>query len=234
MRVETDGVYLVSGGGGSAAGAVAEVFREAGARLILVGRHGGALQERARSLGALAVEADLGVFAEAQRAVAEGVAAFGRLDGLIHTAGGFAMANALETDDAVYNAMLDDNLRTLHNAVRAALPLLLDRGNGFVAGYSSSVVHDGVGVAGMCLYAAAKAAVTFYLRCLEAEVRSGGVRVAIVYPMAPIDTPANRRAMPDADPAGWVDPAAIAEALLFAATRGRRGRLLELPVWPIR
>jgi len=56
------------------------------------------------------------------------------------------------------------------------------------------------------------------------------VRVAVVYPLAAIDTPGNRREMPDADPRSWVNPAAIAEALLFAATRGPRGRLTELPI----
>jgi hypothetical protein len=38
--------------------------------------------------------------------------------------------------------------------------------------------------------------------------------------------------MPDFDPAGYIDPADIAEALLFAATRSPRARALELPIWP--
>jgi hypothetical protein len=54
--------------------------------------------------------------------------------------------------------------------------------------------------------------------------------VAVVYPLAAIDTPANRRATPDADPRDWVDPEEIGRALLFAATRPARGRLVELPI----
>jgi NAD(P)-dependent dehydrogenase (short-subunit alcohol dehydrogenase family) len=107
---------------------------------------------------------------------------------------------------------------------------MVARGDGFLAGISSNVVWEGTGSAQMSLYAAAKAAVAFYLRSLERELGGAGVRAAIVYPLGPIDTPANRAAMPDADPAGWTDPVAIAEALLFAATRGPRGRLAELPI----
>ena len=135
-----------------------------------------------------------------------------------------------ETLSLAYERLLDANVRTLVNATGAVLPGMLARGGGFVAGISSHVVWEGTGAASMSLYAAAKAAVAFYLRSVEREVRGAGVRVAVVYPLSPIDTPANRRSMPDADPAGWVAPAAIAEALLFAATRGPRGRITELPI----
>jgi NADP-dependent 3-hydroxy acid dehydrogenase YdfG len=234
MQVESQGVYMITGGGGSLAGAVAAVFRDAGARLALVGRHEAGLVDRAAAVDGLAITADLASASEAERAVDETVAAFGRVDGLIHTAGSFAVAKATEAEPGLYERLFQDNVQTLDNAVRATLPRILGRADGLVAGISSNVVWEGSGAAGMTLYAAAKAAVTFYLRSLEKEVRRAGVRVAIVYPMSPIDTPANRRAMPSGDPEAWVDPVAIAEALLFAATRGRRGRLLEIPIWASR
>ena len=82
----------------------------------------------------------------------------------------------------------------------------------------------------MTIYAAAKAAVSTYLRALESEVRASGIRVAVVYPLATIDTPQNRLYMPGANPRTWVDPDEIGHALLFAATRGPRGSLVELAV----
>ncbi|MGE5235493.1 MAG: SDR family oxidoreductase [Acidobacteriota bacterium] len=234
MQIQSQGVFVITGGGGSLAGAVAEVFHAAGARLALIGRHGHGLAERAASFGGLALTADLTSSAQAERAIGETVSALGRIDGLIHTAGAFAMGKIADAGPDRYQRLFEDNVQTLHNAVKAALPELVARGDGFIAGVSSNVVWEGGGAAGMALYAAAKAAVAFYLRSLEREVRERGLRVAIVYPMAPIDTPANRRAMPTGDPEGWVDPVAIAEALLFSATRGRRGRLMELPIWAAR
>ncbi len=126
--------------------------------------------------------------------------------------------------------MFDVNMRTLFAATRAVLPGFLEQGRGFIAGFSTGAVWSGAGGPGMALYAAAKAAVTVYLRSLEAEVRHRGIGVAIVYPLNPIDTEKNRQDMPGADRSLWVDPAEIAEALLFASTRGPRGRLLELPI----
>jgi len=230
MEIRSGGVFIVTGGAGALAGAVAEVFREGGARLALVDLAGSAVRERAAALGAVAITADLTDPADAQRMVAEATTAFGRVDGLVHTAGGFATAAADAAKPELYDRMFDVNMRTLFNAVSALLPTLLAQESGFLAGISTNLVWSGAGGAGMALYAASKAALTLYLRSLEREVRGRGVRVAIVYPLSPIDTPANRRDMPQADPDAWVDPVAIGEALLFAATRGPRGRIMELPI----
>jgi NAD(P)-dependent dehydrogenase (short-subunit alcohol dehydrogenase family) len=229
MDVSTDSIVVITGGAGALAGAVAAVFREAGARLVLVDPID-AVGERAAALGALPVVADLTTLAGARRMVEATLAAHGRLDAVIHTAGAFAMGPAESADEATYGRMLDVNLKTLFCVARSALPVMLDLGRGFLAGISSQVAWAGGGGAGMALYAAAKAAVAAYLRALAVEVGKRGVGVAVVYPLAAIDTPANRRAMPDADPRDWVDPEEIGRALLFAATRPARGRLVELPI----
>jgi hypothetical protein len=52
--------------------------------------------------------------------------------------------------------------------------------------------------------------------------------------MGAIDTPANRKDMPNADPRTFIDPGEIAATILHAATRSARGRLSELPVHPPR
>jgi NADP-dependent 3-hydroxy acid dehydrogenase YdfG len=236
MELRANGVFVVTGGAGALADAIAGVFGGAGARLALIdrapvqGQSGEALRERAAAHGAVPLVADLTSPAETAAALAEIEGDVGPIEGLIHTAGVFAMAPADTPEAGLYARLFDANVRTLVNATQAVLPGMLARGSGFLAGISSNVVWEGTGAASMSLYAAAKAAVAFYLRSVEREVRGAGVRVAIVYPLAAIDTPANRRAMPEADPAGWVEPIAIAEALLFAATRGPRGRLTELPI----
>ncbi|HAR69100.1 MAG TPA: hypothetical protein DCR99_05485, partial [Thermus scotoductus] len=57
------------------------------------------------------------------------------------------------------------------------------------------------------------------------------VRFLLVYPMGTLDTEANRKAMPEADPSRWIAPELIAEAILLAAS-AKGGRLLELPIYP--
>ncbi len=231
MRLTTDGVYILTGGGGAIAGAVAEVLGAAGAHLVLADREGANLQERASQLEALPLVANLRDFQDAARMVSESVEHYGRVDGLIHTVGGFAMAPAADTNPELFQRMMDLNALTLFNATRAVLPRLLEQHEGFIAGFAAGPVWTRSG-AGMTAYAAAKGAVASYLRALDEELGGTGVKVAVVYPMAAVDTPRNRRDMPEADPAGWVDPRAIGEALLFAALRGPRGHILELPISP--
>lgn len=223
-------VFMVTGGGGALAGSVARVFCEAGARLVLVDGRREPLVTRAKTLDALPIVADVGRWDEAERVVGETLQARGRLDGLLHLAGAFASASVSANDEALYRRVLDANLGTTVAMVRACLPRFVAQRRGFVAAVSSQVAWQGGGAAGMSLYAAAKAALTAFLRSLEREVASAGVRVAIVYPLAPIDTEANRASMPDADPDRWVDPEEIAQTLLFAARRSHRGVLVELPV----
>ncbi|EKP94501.1 SDR family oxidoreductase [Thermaerobacter subterraneus] len=237
-------VWVITGGAGAIAGSVARAFAAAGARLVLADVAGAALEARARELGAEFVPVDLTRAGEAEGLARQVQARMGRIDGLIHTVGTYAGGRVHEVDPAQYDRLFDLNVRTLFYCVRAVLPVMLEQEEGFIAGFASGPAWRGAGPRA-ALYAAAKGAVATFLQSLDEELRegqppgSGGappsrgrIRVAVVYPMGVVDTPANRKAMPGADPAGWIDPGEIAAALLFAATRGPGGRLLELPVYP--
>jgi NAD(P)-dependent dehydrogenase (short-subunit alcohol dehydrogenase family) len=68
--------------------------------------------------------------------------------------------------------------------------------------------------AGAAAYAASKAAVATFARCVATEYRDHDVRCNAVMPSV-IDTPANRAAEPDADHSRWVQPAEIARVIVF-------------------
>jgi NAD(P)-dependent dehydrogenase (short-subunit alcohol dehydrogenase family) len=69
----------------------------------------------------------------------------------------------------------------------------------------------------MGAYAAAKSALVRLTESMSAELRQYGINVNCVLPST-LDTPANRESMPDADPAGWVAPDALADIILFLAS----------------
>jgi NADP-dependent 3-hydroxy acid dehydrogenase YdfG len=231
MRIETDQKIVITGGAGGIAGAVAEVFADAGARLALVDLEGDTLRDRAGRLGAVAAAADL-TDPDATRTALRSVAGeLGGIDGLIHTTGGFAMAPADELDLDLYEKMLDLNLRTLVVTFGVVLPGMLEAGGGFLAAFAAGPAWHRAGGAGMSVYAATKNAVAGYVHAVQDELGDRGIRTALVYPMGVVDTPGNRASMPDADRSGWIDPSEIGRALLFAATRGPRGQITELPVF---
>ena len=230
MRL-SDQVFVVTGGGGAIARPILQTFAQAGARLVVADRSLEIARAGAEGVDGLALAVDLAQpdsGAELVRAARE---KWGRFDGLIHTVGGFAMGRAHEGEPALYDKMFDLNVRTLWHALRAVVPALVESGHGFIAGFASEPVWTGA-APGSALYGASKAATSHLLHSLDAELRGTGVRVAVVYPMGAVDTPANRLDMPDFDPARYIDPVDIAEALLFAATRSPRGRAVELPIWP--
>jgi NAD(P)-dependent dehydrogenase (short-subunit alcohol dehydrogenase family) len=70
--------------------------------------------------------------------------------------------------------------------------------------------------AGFIAYTVAKAAVITFVQALAAETRAKGVTVNAVLPST-MDTPANRAAMPDADPKAWVPVDAVADAIAYLA-----------------
>lgn len=226
-------VYILTGGAGAIAGAIGKSFAKAGARLALVDAHPGATSERAREWGGMSFVANLTHYPDAEALVRQVRERMGRLDGLIHTVGGFAAAPIQNSDPTLYDQMFDLNMRTLFYMTRAIIPELLSQKDGFIAGIAAGAAWKGAG-AGMALYAAAKAAVATYLRSLDAELGGTEIRVTVVYPMGTVDTPANRKSMPEADPMSWINPDEIGEALVYAASRSPQGRVLELPIFPPR
>jgi NADP-dependent 3-hydroxy acid dehydrogenase YdfG len=202
------------------------------ARLALVDRNADHVRARAAAVGAVPLAADLVAQSGGEAMVRAVESALGPVDGLVHTVGGFAMGKVTDSDEETYTRMFDLNVRALFCTLRAVVPGMQARGRGFVCAFSSEPGWTGR-APGTALYGAAKAAATSLLHSLDAEL-SGAVTVSIVYPMGAVDTPANRRDMPDVDPATLIDPEEIAETIVHAATRGPRGRLLELPVYPAR
>src|SRR5262249_18766585 len=121
-----DHVYVITGGGGAIARPIVRAFAAAGPRPAVVDRTQELARGGADEVGALALAADLGSPEVAEAMVRATLEHHGRLDGLIHTVGGFAMGPLLEAADAAYDRMFDLNVRTLFVALRAVVPHLRD------------------------------------------------------------------------------------------------------------
>jgi NAD(P)-dependent dehydrogenase (short-subunit alcohol dehydrogenase family) len=137
-----------------------------------------------------------------------------RLDVLVTAVGGFAMGGLLDTDRATWDAQLGLNLTTTYVAARAVLPAMLSAGSGRVVAVASRAVVPPA--AGFIAYTVAKAGVIAFVQALAQETRGRGVTVNAVLPST-MDTPANRAAMPDVDPATWIPVKAVADAIAYLA-----------------
>jgi NAD(P)-dependent dehydrogenase (short-subunit alcohol dehydrogenase family) len=132
-------------------------------------------------------------------------------------AGGWAGGtNVEDLDDlSVLDLQLRLNLRTAVLTAREGLRHMGPAGGRVVLVASRTVRYP---VAGQAAYTASKAAVIALVETLAEELRGTGRTANAVVPKV-IDTPANRQAMPTADHSRWVPPRAIAEVILWLASR---------------
>jgi NAD(P)-dependent dehydrogenase (short-subunit alcohol dehydrogenase family) len=204
---------IITGGAGALGRAVVASFREAGANVVVVDRDEAALAAWPVSEQILPLLTDLldeSSVAQMTKAAHE---RFGRIDGLICLAGGFfGDTPVVETPPARVREQLDLNLLSAYICVHAALPFMLADGGGAIVGIGSRPAVRPV--PGAVAYAVGKLGVIKLMEAVAEEYREQGIRANAVIPSI-IDTPANRRAMPDADAGRWVRPEQIAAVLRF-------------------
>jgi len=139
------------------------------------------------------------------------------LDVLVNTVGGFAGGDLASTSLADWRRMMDLNLTSAVIGCRAVLPTMRAARRGRIVNVSSRAVVPPAG--GFIAYTVAKSAVITLTQALAHEERPHGIAVNAVLPST-MDTPANRRAMPDADRSGWVSTEAVADVIAYLASSG--------------
>jgi NAD(P)-dependent dehydrogenase (short-subunit alcohol dehydrogenase family) len=202
-----DGKVIVVVGGTTGLGlSGARACVAAGARVVVVGRDAAHAQEAGQALGAAARVAvgDATSSETAERAVAQAVAEFGRLDGLYHVAGGSGRSKGDgpldQIPDGGWDHTLRLNLTSVFYSNRAAIRQLLAQGGGgavlnmgSVLGFSPAPRHFATHA-----YAAAKAAIVGMSQAAAAHYARQNIRINVVAP-ALVETPMSRRAAADAE-----------------------------------
>jgi NAD(P)-dependent dehydrogenase (short-subunit alcohol dehydrogenase family) len=149
--------------------------------------------------------------------VADVLARHQRLDVLVNTVGGFAGGDLASTSLAEWRRMLDLNLTSAVIGCRAVLPAMRAARRGRIVNVASRAVVPPVG--GFIAYTVSKSAVIALTQALAQEERPHGIGVNAVLPST-MDTPANRRAMPDVDRSGWVGTDAVADVIAYLSSDG--------------
>jgi NAD(P)-dependent dehydrogenase (short-subunit alcohol dehydrogenase family) len=134
----------------------------------------------------------------------------------IHLAGGFAMSPVAETDSAALRRQIDMNFVSCFHCCRAAVKAM-GKSGGRIVNVAARPGLEWRSGAGMTAYAASKAAVAALTVALAEEVAKDGILVNAVVPSI-MNTPANRKAMPNADHSAWPKVEEVAATILFLAS----------------
>jgi NAD(P)-dependent dehydrogenase (short-subunit alcohol dehydrogenase family) len=213
------GSVLITGGTGGLGAGVTRAFLDGGWRVV-VPLYDEKERERLEANDNLVLElADL-LDPQSANAIVELAASQedAPLRAVVNLVGGYAAGGRVhETPIEDFEAQLRLNLRPTYLVTQAALPHLVAAGGGAVVCVSSrAALRPFRGAAG---YVTSKAAVLAFVDALAVEYRNDYVRANAILPSV-IDTPANRRSMPDADHDTWVAPEQIASVVRFLCEDG--------------
>ncbi|MBK6672372.1 MAG: SDR family oxidoreductase [Gammaproteobacteria bacterium] len=229
MRFQGKNVVITGGNSGIGL-ATAKAFVREGARVAIIGRSAETLAAARAELGkdAIAISAELSRVAEIDRAFAEVRAAFGTVDVLFANAGGGGMIPFEQVDEALWDQIIDLNVKGTYFTVQRCLPLM-GKGGAIILCSSVSAARS---MPGASVYAASKAAINSLGRSLGGELVGRGIRVNVVMPGG-VQTPIMQRTpgvpaelanvifekMAQGTPMGRVgQPDEIASAVLFLAS----------------
>jgi 2-hydroxycyclohexanecarboxyl-CoA dehydrogenase len=222
---------VISGGGGGIGSAAGRIFCAEGARVALLDQDAAAVQRAVDDIRCALPEAeihgfvaDLGVEAEADRAIGEVVAHFGRLDVLVNNAGIRRYEAIVDAPWSAWDAIVRVNLLSFSSMARAALPQLRKSGRGSIINVSST--YAVYGRKGMGAYDATKAGVLALTRTLAHEEAEHGVRANAICPgftRTPFhEQRLGKKAVDELVPPcvmrRWADPAEMAYPMLWLAS----------------
>ena|SRR5437868_8133726 len=213
-------VAFVTGGGTGITGGVARALAESGAAVTLVSRQMDHLQPAAEAINgsggrAIAVAADVRQPEEIEKAVAQTIQQFGRIDIVINGAAGNFLCAAEELSPNGFGTVVDIDLKGTFNVCRAAFAQLKEH-RGQILNISATLHYQGTPM--QLHVSAAKAGVDALTRNLAVEWGRYGIRVNAIAPGPIEDTEGMKRLVPEP----------IKQRLLKSIPLGRFGRIADI------
>ena len=214
-------IVVITGAAGALGSVASKKFFNEGAKLALLDRNADAVDRQWKGeKDVIRLETDLVSASSIESSVGCLMERFGRIDALVNIAGGFTMGPPVhETSEETWDYMLDLNAKSVFLMSRAVLPVMRKQKKGSVVNVAAKAALQGA--AAMAPYVISKSAVIRLTECLAEENRQEGINVNCILPSI-IDTPDNRRNMPDADFSSWVAPEAITDVIMFLVSEASR------------
>ena len=171
---------LITGGNSGIGLATARLFIAEGAEVAITGRDQNTLDDAVAEMGpkARGYRADITVPQDRNELFAALPGEFGRLDVVFVNAGISGRTLTGETEEAVFESIINTDLNAAFFTVNSAAQLLNPKGSIIFTGS----VHSYLGQSGMAAYAATKGGLLSMARAIAADLAPRGIRVNVVAP----------------------------------------------------
>jgi NAD(P)-dependent dehydrogenase (short-subunit alcohol dehydrogenase family) len=154
---------------------------------------------------------------DSQKFVDAVVSKHGSIDGAILTVGGFAMGKIADTKTADILKQYRLNFETTYNVARPVFVQMVKQNGGRIFIIGSKPGLNAKNGKGLIAYGLAKSLIFRLAELMNDEAKGKNVVTSVVVPST-IDTPQNRKAMPEANFDDWVKPVAIADVIYWHCT----------------
>lgn len=205
---------IITGANGQLGMAVVKKFLATGHQVIAVDRSGkvpGYLTSKdLYTAYKINLDKEEEVTAFSQQAIKK----YGKIEGALLLAGGFAMGGINDADGDALKKMFAMNFDTAYHLSRQLFQHMLQNGYGRIVFIGSRPALNATEGKSKLGYALSKSLLFKLAELLNAEAKGKNVVAAVIAPST-IDTVPNREAMPDANFDAWVKPEQIAEVLDF-------------------
>ena len=140
-----------------------------------------------------------------------------KVDSVLLLVGGFAMGNIATTSAGDIKKQISLNFDTAYHVARPLFQHMKENGQGRIVFIGARPAVDSKAGKDTLAYALSKSLLFKLAEFLNAEAKGTDVTATVVVPST-LDTPPNRRSMPDADPETWVTPESLAAILAFVVS----------------
>jgi 2-hydroxycyclohexanecarboxyl-CoA dehydrogenase len=187
MRGLQNKVVVITGAGRGMGASMAERLAAEGARVAVTDVDEKSALATAEALqGAAGFRLDITDAAEVDARLPEIVAALGPIDALVNNAGWDRLAPFLDTDEDLWDRIIDINLRGPIRMTKAVLPQMVERRSGRIVNISSDAGR--VGSTGEAVYSACKAGIIGFGKTIAREMARHNITVNAICP-GPTATP---------------------------------------------
>ena len=180
MQIQ-DHVFIVTGASSGIGLSTAVALSERGAKVALLARNYGALQELAQKLpGSFPFTVDMTQFDRVREAIRAVHQHYGRIDRLVNNAGRSYAASVEGIDPALFDEIFHLNVLGPIVAMQSAIPFMRAQGGGCIVNTNSGTAF--MTVPQYSVYSASKRAMVGFSLTARAELETDGIVVSEIYP----------------------------------------------------
>lgn len=228
-----DKTAIVTGASSGIGTAIARKLNKAGANVVLAARNKEKLESIVADIGKedkiLCVQTDVTKQQDVDFLVERARQVFGSIDIYVNNAGKMGSSRVLEGEVFDWDQMIDINIKGVLYGIHSVLPEMLERKSGHIVNIASDSGFEVI--ERLTVYCATKFAVRAISTGLEKELANTGVRTTNISP-GMVETPLSSKSPFESD-RKKLDPADIAEAVIYAVTQPDHVNVNEITVRPV-